>query len=226
MSLLLILGLTSLGGSYYATSQFSVIDAADTAIIDGPATAAAHSSRSTRFIVLMQSAVYQAILATNEESSRVAAREREESLRGFDEQIAAERKLVPSLSDMLDAISRQFQGALAGPCAETIRVADGDNSAEGVARASALMEKSCKPAFAEVIKSAGGVTRAIAGLRDQMNAEVTAQAQSSARLTLGGTIAAILLIVGLAVYLARNAIVAPIRATMEARTNEKAFGYA
>ncbi|MBB4197509.1 methyl-accepting chemotaxis protein [Rhodoblastus sphagnicola] len=215
MSLLLVLGGVSLGGAYYATSQFSAIDAADTAIIDGPAAAAVNSARSVRFIALAQSAVYQSILATTEESNRAAVRAREDAIRGFDEQIAGERKLAPSLADKFDAVSRQFSGALSGPCAETIRVADEDNSPEGIVRATALMEKSCKPAFVEAIKNVAGITDALAGLRDKMSADATAQAQSSARLSLGGIFGGILLIVGLAVYLARNAIVAPIRATME-----------
>lgn len=132
--LLLALGFTSLSGAYYATSQFSVIDAADTAIIEGPATATVQSARSVRFIALAQSSIYQAILSTNEDSGRAATRERENAVRGFDEQIAIERKLAPSLADKFDAGSRQFHAAMEGACAETIRIADQDNSAEGVAR--------------------------------------------------------------------------------------------
>jgi len=212
--LLLALGFTSLGGAYYATSQFSVIDAADTAIIEGPATATVHSARSVRFIALAQSAIYQAILATSEDSGRVATRERESALRGFDEQLAIERRLAPGLADRFDAASRQFHGAMDGACAETIRIADQDNSVEGVARATALMETGCKPALSEAIKSVAGLTDTLASLRNQMSANVTAQAASAARLTLGGISAGILLIVGLAVYLARATIVAPIQATM------------
>ncbi|PPQ40036.1 HAMP domain-containing protein [Rhodoblastus acidophilus] len=212
--LLVALGCTSLGGAYYATSQFSAIDAADTAIIDGPATATVYSARSVRFIALAQSAIYQAILATGEDSGGASIRERESALRGFDEQIAAERKLAPSLADQFDAASRQFHGALSGPCAETIRIADQDNSAEGVVRATALMETSCKPALSEAIKNVAGITDTLGSLRNRMSDDVTAQAESSARLTLGGISAGILLIIGLAVYLARATIVAPIQATM------------
>ncbi len=40
VSLLLLLGFTGLASTYYATSQYAVIDAMNGAIIDGPAAAA------------------------------------------------------------------------------------------------------------------------------------------------------------------------------------------
>ncbi|WP_210302498.1 methyl-accepting chemotaxis protein [Rhodoblastus sphagnicola] len=215
MSLLLLLGSVSLGAAYYATAQFSVIDAAATAIIDGPAAASTHGARAARFIVAAQSAIYQNIVSTTDEGNRLADSLLKEAVAGFDEQAAAQRQRVPAFAEAIDAGARKFHAALDGPCAETIRIA-ADNNLEGMVKATTLMEKACKPVFNELLKDAVVVNEGIIGERERRTAEAKATAASSARLTLGGIIAATLLIVGLAVYLARNAIVAPIRATMEA----------
>ena len=214
VSLLLVLGVTSLGGAYYATTQFTVIDTLNAAVINGPAAASTQAARAVRFVALVQSSIYQNIVSTTEEGNRAATREREKAIAGFDEQIAIERKLVPSLTDKFDAVSLQFHAALTGPCGEAVRIANESTTVDGNAKAAALMEEDCKPAFAEVVKSSVSVTDALMALRDTMDAETTALAQSSARLTLGGIVGAIILIVALAVYLTRSGVVAPIRATM------------
>jgi methyl-accepting chemotaxis protein len=214
VSLLLALGFVSLGGAFYATQQFTVIDDLNDAIITGPAAAAANSARAARFVTTTQSAIYQNIVATTDDGNRAASREREEAIRGFDEQISIGRKLVPSLADRIDAAARQFHAALTGPCGEIIRLANESTTVEGNARASAQMEKACKPAFAETIKAVAGVTDALMALREKMNEESGVIVRSSARLTLGAIFGAILVVVGLAVYLVRGGVVAPIRASM------------
>jgi methyl-accepting chemotaxis protein len=218
VSLLLILGGVSLGAAYYATSQFLVIDAAENAIIEGPAAGSTHGARTGRFILTAQSAIYQNIVSMTDESHRLAASLLKEAVVGFDDQTAAQRQRVPAFAEAIDAGVRKFHAGLDGPCAETIRIADAHNSLEGMAKAGALMEKACKPVFDEVLKNLIVVNKGIIGERERRSAEADAIVASSARLTLGSIACAIVLVIALAVYLARHAIVAPIRATMEGMT--------
>lgn len=214
VSLLLVLGIASLGGAFYATQQFKVIDDLSDQIISGPAAAAANSARAGRFVIVAQSSIYRNILAMTDEDNRASVREREDALRAFDEQIATERKLVPSMADKFDAVSRQAHAAVTGACSETIRLANESTTPEGNAKAAGLMEKECRPAFAEVIKNLVSNTDELMALRDRMNDETAVIIQSGARLTLGSIVGAIVVIIGVAVYLVRSGIVAPIRGSM------------
>ncbi|MDR3436029.1 methyl-accepting chemotaxis protein, partial [Telmatospirillum sp.] len=214
VSLLLLLGAVSLGGAYYATLQFSVIDDINEVIIVGPAAAATNNARAGRFVMAAQSAIYQNIVATTEEGNRAATRDREAAIAGFDEQMAIERKAVPSHADKIDAITRQFRSALTGACGDVIRVANESTTAEGNAKAAALMEKDCKPALADTIKSIAVLTDSLMTERDRLNAEANVVVQSSTRTTLGVIAGAIIGIVVLAVFLVRSGVVAPVRESL------------
>ncbi|PPQ40059.1 Methyl-accepting chemotaxis protein [Rhodoblastus acidophilus] len=218
VSLLLILGGVSLGAAYYATSQFSAIDAAVTAIINGPAAGSTHGARTGRFILTAETAIYQDILSTTDEGSRQAAALLKEAVVGFDEETAAQRQRVPAFTDAIDAGVRKFHAALDGPCAATLRIAKADAGPAAIAKAAAMMEKACKPGFNEVLKDLVVVNKGIISETERRSAEADAIVSSSARLTLGSIAGAIVLVIALAVYLARNAIVAPIQATMAGMT--------
>ncbi len=218
VSLLLILGIISLGGAYYATMQFAVINGINTAVIEGPAAAVANGARGGRFVIAAQSAIYQGIVATTEEGRRTADREREDAVRGFDEQTAIGSRLVPTFADRLADGARRFHAALSGPCGEPARLARETGTADDRARAAVSMEKACKPAIADVFQHLSAVSGEMIALRDKMSAESTVIALSSARLTLGWIVGAILLVVAAAVFVVRTGVVAPIRASMGVMT--------
>jgi methyl-accepting chemotaxis protein len=214
VSLLLLLGAASLGGAYYATSQFYVIDDLDTAIIDGPAAAETNMSRSNRFIAMTEAAIYETILARSEEGKAAALRERQADVASYDEQVAIARKLVPQLSDRLDAQVARFHAAIENSCSETIRLANASAAPEGSVAATIEMEKSCKPVLDATIKASSSVNAELAKLKNVQNAETTEIAHRSARLTLSAIAAVIVMLAGLAALVIRSGVVQPIRSMM------------
>ena len=214
VSLLLVLGFASLGGAYYATQQFTVIDDLDGAIIEGPATVVANIARAARFTAQAEAAIFRNVVATTDEGNAAAIKAREEATRGFDEQIDLARKRLPAIADRLDDISRTYHGALQSVCSETLRIANESTTAEGNIRAAASMDTQCRPALEEATIKGTTLNALVVEMRNKQNNEVTLIAQSAARTTLIGISLAILLIVALAVYVIRSSVVAPIVASM------------
>jgi methyl-accepting chemotaxis protein len=215
LSLIGLLAITSLAGNYYSTSQFAVIDDLDTAIINGPASATTNIARANRFMMAVQSAIYRNIVETSDEGNRAATKEQTDAVAGFDEQLADARKRMPSVADRIDALGADFQAAMTGPCAETLRIANDSTIQDGNTKAAVEMEKACKPAFAAVLAKASAFTEEMQKMRETQSDEITATATRSARMTLIGMIIAIAVISGIAVMVVRSGIVAPIRYMMQ-----------
>jgi methyl-accepting chemotaxis protein len=211
LSLLFLLGVTSLVSVYYATSQFTVIDDLDTAIINGPAAAATNLARANRFMIMTEAAIYRGIVETSDEGNRAAEKELHDATAGFDDQVALARKAVPMFADKINLVAKHYQDALAGPCEETIKVASTSTTIEGNAKAAGLMEKTCKPELSAVLTAFSVFNEELEQVRDKQNGEVTAIATSAARMTLGGVVAAIVVISGVAVLAVRAGVVAPVR---------------
>jgi methyl-accepting chemotaxis protein len=211
VSLLLLLGVTSVIGVYYATSQFKVIGDLFSVIIAGPATAGTSLAQANKYNIAAQAAIYRSISETTDEGNREAAKDLHEAIVSFDEQIALAQKQVPAFSDDLTGVARHFHDTLTGLCAETIQIAQTSTTTQGNAKAAELMAGTCKPSLVSVLTEIVALTEKIIADRDKQNDEVMAIAVSAARWTLGGVVAAIIVISGFAAFVVRKSVVAPVR---------------
>ncbi len=213
-SLLLLLGIVSLGGAYYATSQFAVIDELDDAILEGPGVATTEMAGANRFIAVAESAILENVVATTDEGNRVADKKRLDAIKAFGEHAAAAKKRVPSMADKVEAIEHQLQSAFTVSCTETVRLANDATDTDGNAKAMKLLQKSCRPALEEIISSISDFNEELSKLRDKQAGDVTAIAVSSARMTMGVIVIGILGVIGLAAFVISRGVVAPIRSMM------------
>jgi methyl-accepting chemotaxis protein len=209
VSLLILLTLVNIAGTLYTTRQLVVIDTLDTAIIDGPAAATTFMARANRFATGATTAIYRAILATTPDGDAAAARALQETVKSFDTQIDEAKRVVPAQSAGIDRVAQAFHQAVERTCADTIRTARG-TTADAIPKATAQMDAECAPALDEVVKLSTALNTDLGKMKDKMNDDVTALAAWTSTMTLSTLGIATLLIVGLAVFLTRTGIVAPI----------------
>ena len=70
-SLLLALAIAGIAGIFYATNKITVIDALDSAIIDGPATATYNLARANRYVALTAVGIFRNIVAVTDETNEI-----------------------------------------------------------------------------------------------------------------------------------------------------------
>jgi methyl-accepting chemotaxis protein len=219
VSLLLLLGFTGLASTYYATSQYAVIDAMNGAIIDGPAAAATSLSGASRRMMLVQSTLFESILATDPDTKRALAAERDFNIGDFYKTMDKAAKAVPSVAGQIEALSRKFKEALAGTCAETLRFETNSTDPAALTKAASVLSKNCKPALSAIADELLTFNRnVLQKMRDTQDKEVTQLTTTSARITMYGLAAAIVVIVGLATMIMRVSIIAPILSMMKVMT--------
>ena len=215
VSMLLLIGGAGLAGAYYSTSKLMEIDGRYSELLNRDAKASARLARSGRFIVAYQSALFQNIVATTPEGNRAAVAAQNEALRGTEEQFAWVREHFPSAASMIDGFDRRLRGLAGASCGEVVRLANSSTTAEGNAEVSAIMDRDCLPQLAAVIKEITAFNISITDQVDKASDAATDVSIWSSRTTLAGISFAIIAVVGLAVFIVRNALVAPIRASME-----------
>ena len=216
VSLLLILGSASLAGALYATSQFSIIDKQNTAILEGPGVGAVAVARADGGVSKTVAAIYQSIVAQNDAEEAAAMKARKDGIDSFELYMTKAARFVPAYADRVDQLRKVYRTALDKTCAETIRLAELPSSTlEARAKADDLMNRTCGPALNETLKLTAAMIEDFKALRDQQKAETAAGAQWSATVTLTGIAATIIAIVALAFFMTRQTVVAPLLAMMK-----------
>ncbi|MDQ0390355.1 methyl-accepting chemotaxis protein [Labrys monachus] len=214
ISLLLLLGVVSLGGGYYATSTTVKVDEAYSNVIEHDAMALIQLARANRFVVAYDDAIYENIVATTDEANRRAVQHQAEAIKGFEENVGEAVRLQPQFADRIRDISNDVKKAQQSACAETIRIANGDLTMEGVKKAGDLMDRDCSPALDAARDKLTAFNTVLMDQIKKTNAAASASTATSFWVTLGGISAALVTVIGLAVFLTNTGIVRPIQAAM------------
>ncbi|WP_341990490.1 HAMP domain-containing methyl-accepting chemotaxis protein [Azorhizobium sp. AG788] len=214
VSLLLALGLVSIGGAYYATFNMSSVDQMYTDIIDGPEVAILSLARTNRAQLAASNALYRNIIATSEAENKAADAARIGAVKLFDQNIDQAKKSAPEFADKIGAVAQKFHHVVDNVCSGVIKTANGGTENAGNARAGKLMVEQCEPEMAQVLASSMAVTRLIIEEVARRNAAGTVATNNTNRLLLGGISAATLAVIALAVLLVRRGIVTPIKGMM------------
>jgi methyl-accepting chemotaxis protein len=214
VSMLLLLGGVSLTGAYYATSKLLDVDTLYSELLDHDAVAVTKLARAVRFIRTYEAAIYQNIVATTDEGNRAAVAAQEAALKGGKEQVTDAMRLLPADAPAIAAVDRIVMDAANGVCREVVRIANESTTIEGNARAGEVMEKSCLPALDKAIAEFSASNARISARIDKESDAATASSIATFRWTLGTIVAAIIAIVGIAVVVVRQGLVAPLVASM------------
>ena len=215
VSLLLLLGVTALGGAVYASWQMTGIDSRYGALLDGPSTATRTLARANRFLVVESLSVYRLATASDAEEVRTAAAAREEALNGFDKATQDAAALVPDYTVKIGEIQRAHREAIAGACGPTLRLAGDKSDAGNGAKALTLLRTTCEPALLGLVKKLSATNDEIIAGAQKLSDEASATTVSTVRITLGGIALGVLVVIGLAAVLISRGISAPIGGMMK-----------
>jgi methyl-accepting chemotaxis protein len=214
VSLLMLLSVAGVAGIVYTTHQITVVDALDTAIIDGSATATTNLSRANRHIVAVALGMYRNIVASTDAANAAAAKATRDALASVEAEYVNAKKVYPPIAESVDGNGRLLQEAMNGVCGEVVRRANASTTAEENAKVAALMESSCAPKLEAIIEASTAINRQLGAAKDKQNQEVTVLAEWTSRVTLFGFLSVTVAILGLAFWAVRAGVVAPIRASM------------
>jgi methyl-accepting chemotaxis protein len=216
VTLLVILAVTGAGGAWYATAGMAAIDAAYSAVIAGPAAAIPHAARANRYLSETLGAIYRNAASTTEADNKAAGLARLEAMKQFAFEIGEFKRLSPAWTGEVDAVVHAFEQAMASSCAEAVRLANDDSDPQGNAKALHLINASCNPALDAAGKQFRQMTLKIEAENARNSDALSAQTAATIKLTLGGILAAIVLVIAAAIVVVRRSVVAPIAASVKA----------
>ena len=218
LSLLVILGIVSLGGAFYASSTMGDVDQAYSRLVNFEAKAQIRLARSNRFLMENLAGIYQTIGASTEELTAAAKKARGASMEGFKAAIADSIALSPLHAADFEGLSTAFMKALATECAEPIRIAETTTDAENMLRGLKLMVDVCEPALDKVTADSVALNARMEQEIQQHSAALSARSSSASHIMLIAISAGTIFLVGIGAVLVRRGIVQPIKGMMAVMT--------
>ncbi len=216
ISLLLLLGICSVAGIYYATEKMYEIDNRYNGLIDGPAKATLSVARANRFAVKVLEAIYATASAESEESQKAIVRGREEAQEKAVDLLRSAKSLAPEFADQIGSLITKFENVMTANCAESIKLARAAVDPDGSRKATKEIARNCEPAVSELVSQFVATTDRIANFSEKAADEATVTTNEVVRLTYAAFFIALALVIGLAVFLVRSGIASPIRSLIDA----------
>jgi methyl-accepting chemotaxis protein len=211
ISLLLLLGLGSIGGIYYATQKMNEIGDRYNRLIEGPAKATVMMSQANRYAINILAAFYAFTAADNDDARAAAKATREEAQIKVTELLSNAGKLVPQFEAQIADLLVALDDAVKTKCLNSEKLATSSYDPDGVRKARTFVTKSCEPAINNVVVEFVATTSQIQSLNDEVVRYANSNTSSVIRETYIGFFAALTLVVGLAIFLVRSTIANPIR---------------
>lgn len=209
--LLAMLGLVSIAAVIFATSKMKAIDSRYSEIMAGPSKSLISVARSNQQVLTVSASLYANATAVTEEGNAAAGRERETAITRYNELMDDAKAKNPQSAEKLEEFKQKFHRILEEACAQSVRLASSTDSAAN-AQAAAEMNATCNPAIqayrAESIKF---TDETIARL-DELSDQTTRETDNTITMTYIAVLAGLGLIMGLAFWLTRSGIVAPLQA--------------
>ncbi|CAL4866201.1 hypothetical protein MMA231_00439 [Asticcacaulis sp. MM231] len=219
--LLMLLGLVSLGATVFATSRMRVINDSYSEIIAKPEKGVVAMARANRQVVSIISSIYMKATAVTEADNATAEFDRTAAIAKYDTYLDAAVATLPEKAAELTGIKAALHAALEGACAVTIQHASSLDPAAN-AQAAASMNASCHPELkavsARITKMVDDTVLHLDAVSDKTSKDTT----EIIIVTYAAVLTGLALVLGLAIWLTRSGIVAPIRAltdTMQSLTH-------
>ena len=213
-SLLIVLGLVSLGGALYSASETIKTDVEYTSLFDHDAKAQVAIARANRSLVDQMVGIYITLAATDDALLKRGATVREASAAAFMARMKEAEQKLPALADELQKHAASFSTILTRDCATPIRIASTGMNTESSARALALMQQTCAPNLRQLSDTLVALNTKIEANTDAKSDELTRVTYFSVYTTLALILAGTLIVLAAAVILVRRGVVNPLRAQM------------
>ena len=207
-SLIVILGVCAIGGTLFAVSMMKDLDVTLEETLQDDA-GYLQLARLSRQIVDLERAIFKLAIAATDEAVKTADAEvtRIQQLINVraDDAIALVPRLAPGVNDLRNRIKT----AITGACATTLRLAHSTDP-ESAAKAGELMVSECEPVLGTVADDVAKMIDAGVAEGKKHAAELEASIENKINLLLIGMIGIVLVILALAVFVARVFIAKPI----------------
>jgi methyl-accepting chemotaxis protein len=217
LMLLGLLALVSLGATVFSTGKMRYIDDTYGDLIDGPGRANLAIARANRNLVYVNRSIYRLITEVAEERIKQAATETTETVEFFNKQVKAAITAMPSEEAGIKQISGKFAAAMAGPCAETMKLASSPG-AEDKKAAAAHMHEKCDPALNEVMNAIASLTNRILKVNDKGSEDALAVTNATIRNTYILVLGGLAVVIALVATLIVRGITGPLRQLTDTMT--------
>ena len=217
LMLLGLLALVSLGATIFSTGKMRYIDDTYGDLIDGPGRANLAIARANRNLVYVNRSIYRLITETTEERIQQAKKEITDTIEFFHNQAKSAIKAMPAEEKEIKRIASQFDAALAGACAETIKFAS-SVGAEDKRAAAAHMHEKCDPALNEVMTDISSLTNRILKVNDQGSEDALTVTNATIRSTYIFVLGGLAVVIVLVATLIMRAITGPLRQLTDTMT--------
>jgi methyl-accepting chemotaxis protein len=210
--ILILLGLfavVTIGATTFATSKMRYIDDTYGDLIDGSGRANLGIARANRNLVYVNRSIYRLLTETTAEGDKQATKEITDAGDFFHRQIKAAIKGMPSKEAEIGQIAADFDAAMAGPCAETIRHGDAVTDDE-IKVAVTIMHDKCDPALNGVMATISGLTNQILKINDDASDAAQAVTNATIRETYVLVLGGLAVVLMAAVFLTRFGISKPV----------------
>jgi methyl-accepting chemotaxis protein len=225
ISLLMMLGLGALLGAGYAGYNMIKIDGDYSHLIAGPMDASVSMVRASRRLSEMKATMYWNAAATSAEENADAAKARDDAEANFNKYID---KALASAPDQfkgdIETYRTSLQTAMSGVCGDVAKMSNSTDPAEN-AKALGKLNAECRPLLDQIQDTATKLNNAILADVDARNDQNTADSWSAVWTTLiviGSITAAV---IGLAAWLLRNGVTAPVGKLIEAMKSMQSGHY-
>lgn len=207
--LLGMLGFVTLASACYAVYQMKNIDAADSAVIDGPDKSSIYLARGSRYISVYYGGIYHLASSTTEESNKTALAEIKDGITKFDQFREKAKKAWPSVTDRIEAINKKFDDLNAGVCGDAIKMASSTDESSNI-KAVRMIETDCGPKVYELTGEIKDLVEDNMKEGDAMSDAATKMVHTTIYETFGAIIAGLIIVLIVSINMTRKSISKPI----------------
>src|SRR5215472_13208902 len=217
LMLLGLLALVSLGATVFSTGKMRYIDDTYGDLIDGPGRANLAIARANRNLVYVNRSIYRLITEITEDRIAQARKEITDTTEFFHNQAKAAIKAMPAEEGEIKRVASKFEAAMAGACAETVKLASSAGPEDKKAAAANMHEK-CDPALNEVMTDISALTNRILKSNDQGSEDALAVTNATIKNTYIFVLGGLAVVIVLVATLTMRGITGPLRQLTDTMT--------
>ncbi|MDR3489294.1 MAG: HAMP domain-containing methyl-accepting chemotaxis protein [Bradyrhizobium sp.] len=210
IALLLLLGVTAIGGTFYASSVMRSIDDRYSDLLATRARAPIYNVRASRNLAVYSAGIERFTHADAAAERQKAADSLKETRQAVEENLDQTAKAAPELTDRVKQVRQQVETVF-DACDEALRLGSSPQADDGK-KVGALFDKSCKPGLDQILPELVKVTNEIIEFVDHQSSDATAATAAAIRTSYGLVLGGLIIVLGLAVLITITGITAPIKA--------------
>ncbi|WP_237152142.1 methyl-accepting chemotaxis protein [Oryzibacter oryziterrae] len=210
VSLLMLLGLATIGATLFAATKMRSIGADYDQLINHKAIVEIDVVRANRNLASLSASLYMNLAATTPDAKDAAAKESDTARAKFQDWLAKAAEAGPEFAPRLKEIGDKVSSQLTASCDSAIAMANGGTDAETLRKATSQMSATCGPLLDDAVKQLVALTDEIEGQMKSQSAEASANTNSTISTTYLVTFGALGIVLIIAFFASRFGIAQPI----------------